>query len=310
MSDELPQTPAPSDRREAVREKAAQVQTQQRRRRVARISIVSIVVVALVAVAGIAVASVFITRANQPELAPRGLVDDAVVVDAVPSSVLASFSSGRATPTPNEADPTAAPAEASAPADPVKIDVYVDYMSEVSAAFQAANAKQLTEWITEGAATISYHPVALLTSKSNGTKYSMRAAAAAACVATSESESFFAFHHALLGARPELDTDGHSDAQLADLAIASGAENPKRVRRCIEDQHFASWAQQATTRALAAPLGETDAPLAGPITLVNGQPYVGAADSAKEFAQFVLTLASDAYFTSTPSPTPTPTPAP
>ncbi len=51
------------------------------------------------------------------------------------------------------------------------------------------------------------------------------------------------------------------------------------------------------------------------MVLVNGIPYVGALDDPKEFAQFVLTSASDAYY-STPSPTvspsgtASPTPAP
>ena len=39
--------------------------------------------------------------------------------------------------------------------------------------------------------------------------------------------------------------------------------------------------------------------------LVNGKPYVGALDDPKEFAQFVLTIASDAYY-STPTPTASP----
>ena len=47
-----------------------------------------------------------------------------------------------------------------------------------------------------------------------------------------------------------------------------------------------------------------------PMVLVNGTPYVGALDDPKEFAQFVLTIASDAYYEATPSPTPTPTPTP
>ena len=33
-----------------------------------------------------------------------------------------------------------------------------------------------------------------------------------------------------------------------------------------------------------------------PMVLVNGMPYVGALDDPKEFAQFVLTIASDAYY--------------
>ena len=64
-------------------------------------------------------------------------------------------------------------------------------------------------------------------------------------------------------------------------------------------------------------VGGTDEALTGPKVYVNGKPYNGELTDAKEFAQFVLTLASEAYF-STPSPTPspsgspsaTPTPAP
>ena len=46
------------------------------------------------------------------------------------------------------------------------------------------------------------------------------------------------------------------------------------------------------------------------MVLVNGTPYVGALDDPKEFAQFVLTIASDAYYKEPRAPTPTPTPTP
>ena len=42
--------------------------------------------------------------------------------------------------------------------------------------------------------------------------------------------------------------------------------------------------------------------------VVNGEAYVGALDDPSEFSQFVLTVASDAYYaTETPTPAPTPT---
>jgi hypothetical protein len=41
--------------------------------------------------------------------------------------------------------------------------------------------------------------------------------------------------------------------------------------------------------------------------LVNGEQYQGALDDPKEFAQFVLTTVSEAYYNS-PTATPTPTP--
>ena len=42
--------------------------------------------------------------------------------------------------------------------------------------------------------------------------------------------------------------------------------------------------------------------------LVNGTPYVGALDDPKEFAQFVLTIASDTYYKESGATPPTPTP--
>jgi hypothetical protein len=235
------------------------------------------------------------------------------MVDSIPASVMASFSGGGAAegaPSAGDAAASTAPTPAETPEptstqQPLQIDVYVDYLSQASSDFQLANAQQLSEWVSEGAATISYHPVALLTGKSNGTKYSLRSAGAAACVATYAADSFFAYNHKLLEQRPELDTDGLSDADLAVLAQAVGVEHHKKVARCIENASFVPWVQKATARALAEPVPGTDAVLTGPKVYVNGKPYNGELSDAKEFAQFVLTLASEAYF-STPTPTPTP----
>lgn len=308
--------PSRHDRRDVVRQKAAQVQARQRRMRFARGIALSLVAVVLVGAAGVAVGSAILSNANRPQAAPHGLTGDAIVVDSVSASVLGSMGSTpeamsatadaatveAAEPAEASASPTAEPA-----ADAVQVTVYIDYLSEASSQFEAANARQLSEWVSEGAATIAYHPVAMLTAKSSGTKYSLRAAAAAACVATHAPDSFFAFNHDLLSQRPDLDTEGHDDTRLADIATAAGAD-PKLIRPCIEDQVYVPWVQQATTRALQSPVGD-DVTLSGPTVLVNGKPYLGALDDPKEFAQFVFTLASDAYF-STPTPTPAPTTTP
>ena len=150
----------------------------------------------------------------------------------------------------------------------------------------------------------------MLTAKSNGTKYSLRAASAAACVATHSPDTFFAFTNALLTQQPERRLRRlHRQSSSPTWRSASGADSPKVVRACIEDQDFASWAKAATDRALKGIPDTDDVALTGtPMILVNGIPYVGALDDPKEFAQFVLTIASDAYYkTASPTPTPTPT---
>lgn len=309
-SDESPRVPPQRHRREAVREKAQQVQAKQSRARVARRVALGVGVVAVVAVTATVVTWAFASTAGKPQLSPANISDDGFTVTSVSGVAIESTTgsapddAASATPVPSGAatpNPTAAPA--------VDIRVYVDYLSSGSREFQLANVAQLSKWITQDAATLTYYPVSMLTAKSNGTKYSLRAASAAACVATHAPDSFFAFNDALLRQQPAVDADGLTDDELATLAIASGAPDPKVVRSCIETESFASWAKGATDRALQG-LPDTDAVAltATPTVLVNGMPYVGALDDPKEFAQFVLTIASDAYY-QTASPTPTAAPS-
>lgn len=153
----------------------------------------------------------------------------------------------------------------------------------------------------------------MLTSKSNGTKYSLRAAGAAACVATHSSDRFFAYNHELLTNQPAVDSDGYSDQQLADMAQGAGVSDIGAVRDCIEGETYTAWAKAATDRAIKGlPGTKGQALTATPTVLVNGTEYVGNMDDAKEFAQFVLTVDSNAYYstaTPTPSVSPSATPA-
>lgn len=318
-SDESPNVPAERDRRHAVREKAQQVQAQQSRARVIRTASIATVIVAVVAVAAVVVTWVVTSSASQPLLSPTNVTNDGFVVTTV-SGVGSATDSGTvddetaALGAAAAATPTPAPTPVATEQPVVDIRVYVDYLSTGSHDFQVANVQQLSKWVSEDAATLTYYPVAMLTAKSNGTKYSLRAASAAACVATHSPATFFAFNNALLTEQPDVDADGYTDTELANMAQASGAESPKVVRSCIEKQEFASWAKSATERALQGLPDTEDVALTGtPMVLVNGIPYVGAIDDPKEFAQFVLTSASDAYY-STPTPTASPsesaTPAP
>lgn len=319
-SDDPSHVPATLDRREAVREKAQQVKARQSRARIVRTSVVSFAIVAVVAVVAVVVTWTVGSSASQPLVAPAAAKDDGFVIAHVGGVAATTGTVGEAEPgtAATATDESAAPVESPTP-DPtetahpaVDIRVYVDYLATGARDFQLANAAQLASWVDDGAATLTYYPVAMLTAKSNGTKYSLRAASASACVATHSPDSFFAFNHELLVRQPSVDTDGLSDVELADLAQASGATSPKVVRACIEEGRYASWAKGATERALKG-LPDTDGmALTGtPMVLVNGKQYVGAVDDPAEFAQFVLTIASDAYYqTPTPTPTPTTTPSP
>ncbi|MEU4015304.1 thioredoxin domain-containing protein [Microbacterium sp. NPDC028030] len=312
-SDETPNVPTPRNSREAVREKAQRVHAQQSRARLMRRIIIGAVAIAAVGAIGTAVTLAVSSQVSKPRLTPTGMQSDGVVVTDI--EAFASSQEVPSTPDPDATDAgaTATPTPSPTTSEKVDIHVYVDYLSPDAGKFERANARQLAGWITEGAVTVSYHPVALLTASSNGTKFSLRSAAAAACVATHSPEQFYAFNHDLLDDQPEVGSDGFSDEDLANLALAVGVDNSKAVRSCIEDGDFVGWAKEATTRALEGPLaGSDDLVLsAAPMIVANGEAYVGALDDPAEFSQFVLSVASDAS-RETPSPTPSAssTPAP
>ncbi|QCQ16648.1 DsbA family protein [Microbacterium sp. RG1] len=309
-SDDSSNVPAPSDRREAVREKAQRVR--QRHARVGRLRLAALSISGVAVVGAVVAAVVFAVSSStsSPQLQPSGAVDGGFAVASVAGVSVLGGSVDESAPTESAAPqgdttPTPVPTNRSS----VDIRVYVDYLAPGAKQFETANAPQLSSWVTEGAATLSYHPVAMLTAKSNGTKYSLRAAGAAACVATYSPDTVFAFNHQLLLQQPEATSDGLSDETLADMAQAAGAAEPRQVRSCIENGEFMAWAKSATDAAVAGIPGTDGLTLTStPMIFVNGELYQGALDDPKEFAQFVLTTASDAYYR-TASPTPTPTPS-
>lgn len=312
------------DRREAVREKAQQVRVQQSRARLARRS----ALVAGVVVAGVAVTAVVAwtisATAGRPQLEPLNATADGFAISSV-AGVVGGDTEAQVgvdtSPTPVAEDtetPTPTPDATADAVPPVEIRVYVDYLSPGAREWQLANVQQLSAWVEQGAATLTYHPVSMMAAKSNGTKYSLRAAGAAACMATYSPDDFFNFNNELLSRQPAVDSDGYTDAELADLAIASGADDPKRVRTCIESGDFSTWVKDATERAVTD-IPETDGlALTGiPMVLVNGQAYVGALGDPAEFSQFVMTSASDAFYrsqeaesTESPAPSSSPSPTP
>lgn len=314
-SDETPNVPTSRNSREAVREKAQQVHAQQSRARLMRRIIVGAVAIVAVCAIGTAVMMAVSSQVTKPQLSPTGMEDDGVLVNEI--TTLASSGETPASPSADgdetgeggDAAPTAEPTPHATSPGVVDIHIYVDYLSPDAGEFERANAPQLANWIGEGAVTATYHPVALLTASSNGTKYSLRSAGAAACVATHSPAQFYAFNNNLLNQQHGVGSDGLSDVELADRATGVGVDNAEKVRSCIENQDFVTWAKEATSRALEGPLpGSTDLVLtSSPMIVANGETYIGALDDPAEFSQFILTVASDAYY-ATESPTPTPAP--
>ncbi len=289
-----------SESREAARERARELRDQhrktERRRRLIVLGAVGGGVLVLVGVIWIVLAS-FATSGGR---GPLNMQSDGIRIGA-------GFEAVR---TPGIAEGREPRPSASNPPQVADIQIYLDYLCPNCGLFEERNGDQIAAWVESGAATVEYHPIALLTSKSAGTQYSMRAANAAACVAEYAPDDFFDFNAALFADQPEQGSPGLSDEEILDRAASADVANLSRIRECVEEKRFRAWVLAATQRALEGPIPGSDleAITTTPTILVNGQrfEYTTAFDP-DEFAQFVnQTLGQSFDETATPTPTPTP----
>jgi len=296
--------PGGNDARAAAKERARELRTlhrkQERRRRL--VLQLSILGGALVVIAVVAVTLISMNQA--PARGPLNMASDGIKIGAELKAVRTPGLSPSATPVPSEKSEPGV----------IDIRIYVDYLCANCGTFETNNAEQLRTWVSSGAATLEIHPIALLTTKSAGTQYSLRAANAAACVAEFSPDAFFDFHSALFTNQPEEGSEGLTDEELYERAVKAGVSDRAKIKTCIEKKRFAAWVQAATVRALNGPIPDADIPAitTAPTIIVDGKRFQYTKDfDAKELAQAVTGAAGDNFAaTPTPSPSPSGTPAP
>jgi protein-disulfide isomerase len=288
-----------NERRAAAREKALKLRTsQQRKDRRNRIFLSGGIVLGALAI--IAVVAVIIVTAIRPTVpGPKNMASDGVVVGSGLKVQTTPSLAADAAPIASTPDPSGSV---------VNIRVYVDYLCALCGDFQRTNAEQLQPLVKDGAVTMEVHPIAILTSHSNGTRYSLRAANAAACVANYSPNSFWSFNNSLFDNQPKEGGSGLTDAQLKQRATAAGANAGTSISSCIDDGTYKNWVTTASDRALAGPIPNSSVRklTIAPLVLVNGKQYTGSLKSASDFKAFVLQAQGDSYSTSTPSPSPSP----
>ncbi len=204
------------------------------------------------------------------------------------------------------------PSAVSEDSQAIDIRVYVDYQCPACRAFEETNHAQLSTWVESGAATIEIHPIALFDRHSLGTKFSTRAANAAACVANYSPDEFFDFNSLMFANQPAEGTEGLSNEQLVVLTKRANVMSGGLIEDCITGENYKSWVNAATARALAGPIpNSTVERVEGtPTVIVNGTQYTGAINDAEAFATFASTAAGNAFTQRSATETPTPTPAP
>ncbi|MCD2444258.1 thioredoxin domain-containing protein [Agromyces sp. SYSU K20354] len=298
--------PSRNEQREAAREKARALREEQKKReRRNRWLIQGGIIVAVLAVAGL-VAGLIFNNVRPAGPGPANMASNGIVLtgaEGVITPVETPALDADETPTPTVPDETGTVAN---------IVTYVDYLCPFCGDFEQTNSASIRAMIEEGAATLEVHPIAILTNKSAGTQYSLRAANAAACVADNSPVSFLDFHDLMFENQPEEGTEGLSNDEIKALAKQAGVSSLSTIEKCIDDKQFHSWVQDATNRALTQPVPNSDlASITGtPTVLVNGKQYVGSLTDPAEFQSFVLQATGETFSESSASPTPTPSPAP
>jgi len=297
--------PGTNEVREAARERAREIREQHRKKeRRHRALRNGGIIVGTLAVIGI-VAFVLTSFAHPAGRGPLNMASDGIKIGADLAAVRTAGIAADAKPVPSSANPS----------DVIDIQIYVDYLCPNCGAFEQNNGAQLAAWAKSGAATVEIHPIALLTTKSAGDQYSLRAANAAACVAEFSPDKFFDFHDSLFVGQPKEGQAGFDDRELISRAQRAGVTNIVKISDCINHLQFGNWVKAATVRALNGPLPNSDVAAVSttPTIIVNGKQFkYSAGFDPNEFAQFVQAASGAMYnenSSASPSPSATPTPA-
>jgi protein-disulfide isomerase len=140
------------------------------------------------------------------------------------------------------------------------LDLYVDYQCPVCKAFEDQSGTQITKWIADGTARVTYHPIAILDGAST-TQYSSRASAASGCAA--DAGKFAEFTTALFAQQPAENSAGISDAGLITIGKSVGAVDT--FAQCVTAGKYRGWSTKLTDIASQKGVNST------PTVLVNGK---------------------------------------
>lgn len=304
--------PTKNERREQAREKARELRLEaQKKERKRKVVIQLSVILGIVVVAAIVALSI-ITSIPKPGPRPANMASDGILLQAkldAEGKPTGEIEAVLSKPLPDGANPVTTTQDPSL----LNIVTYIDFQCPVCKSFEEADSSLIEERVRNGAATLEVHPVAILDRMSLDTRYSSRAANAAACVATYDPDNFLAFMSGLYADQPAENSGGLGNDQIKAIAEKAGLADLTDINKCIDDETYKAWVTAATERAKAAnPLpNSTNVTFSGtPTVIVNGQEFVDPTLQAigkyspDVLAAFLLKLSSLSSSTSTPTPTP------
>jgi protein-disulfide isomerase len=144
---------------------------------------------------------------------------------------------------------------------PVTVDVYEDFMCPICHQFEQQSGATLQQLVSAKKVTVRYHPIAILDDKSNGTRYSTRAAGAVAAAAGEG--KFLQYHQVLFDNQPAEGSDGLDAAKLIELGKTAGLGDT--FAAAVNDGRYDGWATKVTEESSKRGVVGT------PTVLVNGK---------------------------------------
>ncbi len=145
----------------------------------------------------------------------------------------------------------------------VTVDLYLDLMCPACKELETLAKAALRGYIAGGKVQVVLHPLNILDDKSQGTRYSTRAAAALGCAA--DERKAFEYTDALYARQPAENTPGLTNDQL--VALGETAEIPatSEFAECVRSQQYADWVGHVTGQATERGISAT------PTVYVNGE---------------------------------------
>lgn len=145
---------------------------------------------------------------------------------------------------------------------PVTVDVYLDLMCPICKQFETDARGTLDAEVANHTITIAYHPVNILDDRSQGTRYSTRAGAAAGCAA--DAGQLPAYLTALYAHQPEENSTGLTNDQIVRYARAGGVTG-SAFPGCVRSGRYEAWVGKVTDQFTQRGFTGT------PTVLVKGQ---------------------------------------
>jgi protein-disulfide isomerase len=164
---------------------------------------------------------------------------------------------------------------------PVKVDVYEDFMCPICNQFEQQTGATIKQLVAQNKITVQYHTVSILDDRSSGTRYSTRAAGAAAAAAVGG--KFIEYHDALYAAQPEENSSGLDDAKLIDIGKSVGLTGAP-FTDAVNKHTYDAWVTDVTNQFSARGYTGT------PTIVVNGKVLQGPQQSVPTPDLFTRTV--------------------